>query len=75
MILATPAAPSVCPMFVFKEPTIHGLFASLPSDMISEIASASKGSPTEVPVPCISTYWISLASTFALFNAALITFF
>ncbi len=52
---AMPAAPSVCPMLVFTEPTINGRSAGRPALSTEAIASISIGSPTGVPVPCAST--------------------
>jgi hypothetical protein len=53
MRLATPAAASVWPMFVFTEP-----MAQKPRSVESNArvrAATSTGSPMGVPVPCAST--------------------
>src|SRR5215208_1511797 len=63
---ATPAAPSVCPMFVFTEPTTQGWSSGRPSPITAPRACISTGSPTDVPVPWASTYWTSPGETPAL---------
>ncbi len=45
-------------MFVFTEPIRHGSWPGRPADKTRPRARASIGSPTGVPVPWASTYWI-----------------
>ncbi len=78
MRLATPAAVSVCPMFVLTEPS-----ATVPSAAVSSSvypsrnarvsAVTSMGSPTGVPVPCASTYEMSPGYTSAAMCARRMT--
>ena len=58
-----PAAASRWPMLVFTEPIQHGWSAGRPAESTAPSALASIGSPTGVPVPCASTYWIEAGST------------
>lgn len=60
-VLITPTMPeagSMCPMLVFTEPTTSG--SSWVWDFANTLlmAPSSMGSPSGVPVPCASTYWI-----------------
>ncbi len=58
----TPAAPSMWPMFVFSDPTTTGRALVCESANTSLMASISVGSPSAVPVPWASTYWMSPGS-------------
>ena len=51
---ATPAAASRCPMFVLTEPMAQKLFLSVLRRKACVSAAISTGSPSAVPVPCVS---------------------
>ena len=76
-VLIRPAAPeaaSRCPMLVFTDPMAQGgCSPPSPSGDAAKAAfraATSIGSPSAVPVPCASTYWMLAASTPALASAA-----
>ncbi|MBA7638701.1 hypothetical protein ES703_46357 [subsurface metagenome] len=51
---ATPAAASKCPMLLLIEPIAQKFFAEVLARNAFVSASISIGSPTGVPVPCVS---------------------
>ena len=53
--LATPAAGSRWPIFVFTDPIRSGRSAGRPLPYAAAVDRNSMGSPTSVPVPCAST--------------------
>ena len=62
---ATPAAASRCPTLVFSEPMAQNPLRSVVVRNARVSAAISIGSPTTVPVPCVSIYEIESASTSA----------
>ena len=69
---ATPAAASRWPMLVLTDPMRSGRMRGAPVNAAAR-ARTSIGSPSEVPVPCASTYATSWAATPALASASRIT--
>ncbi len=53
---AMPAAGPRWPMLVLTEPRPHQPASSVPAPSTLDSAATSIGSPSEVPVPCASTY-------------------
>ncbi len=66
---ATPAAASRCPMFDFTAPSTHVVPSGRGWPTTVRRASNSMGSPSDVPVPCVSMYPISSGATRALASA------
>jgi len=69
-----PAPDSMCPKFVFADPTYSGCASERPGPYTFASALISIGSPTGVPVPCASTYPIAFGSTPTRARAVRITF-
>ncbi len=69
-----PAAGSMWPRLVFTEPTSSGSLFVCESAKASPMAPNSMGSPSGVPVPCASTYWMSSGARCPAARAARMTF-